>query len=465
MELYFKELRSFTLMRKREANEVALQTFLDLLLNVEEQMYVRVPETLLYGYADSAVLAFTGSKGVKTVPNATPQHLSDFLTLCSHHQNPTYRTPLCIARQESTTVVMDTLSVASLWHKCTSTNKKLILQRFILSSGGHQIIAHAKWKAGKTTAVTFCNKLPHFDQNTLMKFYGNVPVEERFLTSAADSVIVSNCPNLSQISETMDVLAYHLRRKFKSSSFSEVQEFLVEFVQDVDLNWFALRLISYELDRKPKVISKALLQRNRGLRSLPISTQSSPKKLRIVRKEPYPFKNLSFPVSPFELKQAMKQFSRRKRLRSSFMTTNQLKKSLSYKSFNTSVTISKVQIDEIAEDSARRKKEQMPPIFSFPTPKTPQKTLSATFIEEDGLGLMQCPMKDRVGIIREHIIRQNNSLYTRIHYQRELPENRILKEVYAKSMDKVVKEMEHLRSKARLARESLNLLKRDRSFT
>ena len=458
MEQYFDQLRSFKLMRKRDSDEAAMKTYLELLMNQEDPIQLRIPETLLLGYSASGpALMYTGSRGVKVVTNAGTQHVADFITLCTQGQSTAFRSPLCVARQETPTVIMDTLAVSSLWHKCVAAQKKLILQKFILSPGDRQTLAQAKWKSGVTSTLFFANKHPHCDQGSYMKLYNSVTAEERFLTAPMNSSIAPESANISQVQEMMDVIAFTLKRFFKASSFSEVEEFSVEFVQDVDLNWSAIRLLYYELDRKPRTISRSKLQRVQMSRSHATSMRASPKR-HAIKKDVYKGSALTFAVSPLELKQAVKMFDKRKRIRSSFMGSA-MKKSLS-KSLNTSVTLTKVQLEDDV-DMNTKKVEDMLPIFQFPTPKgNPHcKTLSASFIDDDGLGLLKCPMKDRITLIRDHIIRQNNSLYTRIHYQVELPEKRLMKEIYSNAVNKVVTEMERLRAKARVARESLNQMK------
>ena len=455
MELYLDQLHSFKLMRKRESHQSAWLTFVRLLLDLSTPLQVRVPETVLYGYAPMPQLVYTGSKGVRVLANATLQHLSDFTKLCGSGQGADFRTPLCVSRLEDTTsLVMDTLGVASLWHRSTTNKKPLALQRYILSPGGRQLVAQAKWKGGKTAVEVFAGKHPHFDKHSFIKLSTTTGLQERFLPAPDTWQTQSEGSNLDQLIDMMDVMAYHLRRYFSASNFSEVDEFCCAFVLDGMGNWFLLRLCYYELDRKPKSINKSILQRNLVSKSTPVSRSPSPKK---TRKEPPPGKCLTFEVSPFELKQAVKLFDHRSRLR---RQVSHVKKSVSTKSFNTSFTLTKLQLDEATEADPFKRPEEISPLFQFPTPKTPLqsglKRRTSPGLDDDGLRLMNCPLPDRISLIREHIVRQNNSLYTRIHYQGELPEKRFLREAYRSSMDRVLEEMDALMSKARLARASLD---------
>jgi hypothetical protein len=455
MELYLDQLHSFKLMRKHESHLPAWLTFARLLLDPGNPLQVRIPETLLYGYAPTPQLIYTGSKGIKVVSNATLQHLSDFTKLCGSGQGADFRTPLCVARQDgNTALVMDTLGVASLWHRSTMNKKQLALQRYILSPSGRQLVAQARWKAGKTRVEVFASKHPHFDRHSFMKLSTAVGIQERFLPTADTWQSQSECSNLDQLIDMMDVMAYHLRRYFSASNFSEVDEFCCAFVLDGTGNWYLLRICYYELDRKPKTLNKAMLQRTMVSKSTPVSRSPSPKK---TRKEPYPCKPLTFEVSPFELKQAVKFFDHRIRIR---RQVSHVKRSITTKSLNTSFTLTKLQLEEAMDPDQSKKGEEMLPIFQFPTPKTPLqsglKRRTSPGLDDDGLRLMNCPLPDRISLIREHIIRQNNSLYTRIHYQSELPEERFLREAYKSAMDKVLEEMETLVSKVKLARVSMN---------
>lgn len=456
MELYLDQLHSFKLMRKRVANSAAWLTFVSMLLDLNNPLMLRIPETMLYGYTPTPQLIYTGSKGVRVLQNALLQQLSDFIKLCGGGQNSDFRIPLCVARQEeNVSLVMDTLGVASLWHKCTTSKKQLALQRYILSPGGRQLVAQARWKIGKTTIEVFAAKHLHFDRHSFLKLSTSTGMQERFLPRADTWQPQSEGPNLDQLIDMMNGMALSLRRFFSSSNFSEVEEFCCEFVLDEMSNWYFLTLRYYELDRKPKDIKKAL-QRTHVTRSMPVSRDPSPKK---TRKEAY--KQLSFEVSPFELRQAVKMHDRHGRFRRQAST---IKRTRSSKILKSSVTLSKIQFDELSGDEAPKKQDEMLPIFQFPTPKTPMKPgerrkLTTLGVDDDGLRLMNCTIHDRISLIRDYIVRQNNSLYSRIHYQNELPEKRFLREAYRSAMDKVVDEMEKLVSKARVARVTLNQLR------
>jgi hypothetical protein len=75
----------------------------------------------------------------------------------------------------------------------------------------------------------------------------------------------------------------------------------------------------------------------------------------------------------------------------------------------------------------------MPPIFQFPTPRD----------DEDLNNVSTGP--ERIREIHEHIKRQNNSLFMRIHFQEELPQDRMVKEIVKHSVDSIARQFDQLR--------------------
>jgi hypothetical protein len=455
MEQYFDQLRNFALMRKRESDELALNTTIALLLDTESPLQVRIPEILLTGYhSKGPALLYTGSHGVKAICPATGQHLSDFMSLCGFAQRAEFRTPFCVAKQESAYLLMDTLAVSSLWHKCIAQAKKLILQKFILSQGDRQLLAHATWKSGLVSYLLFANKHPHCDQGTVIKLFSTISMDQRFLTAPIEGERIAKAPNLSQIDSMLQEIALRLKHHFRKGSFSEVVEFAAEFVLDIEGNWVLIRILYYDLNRKAQTISGKKLHRqmtrsNPGSRGA--STASSSKRPS-QRRPPTSFSSLVFPVSLLELKQISKQFRpHRQRTRSSFLMPN-LRSSVKTAHHSPSILSRTITAEEHEEEHTY---ESLLPIFQFPTPRRGR--------EPDDEGLMNCTVEERVGIIKKHIARQNNSLYMRIHYQNELPEHRMMKELYKGALDKAVSEMERLRVNAKAARESLAILKANKA--
>jgi len=451
MEQYFDQLRNFTLMKKRESDDLALSTTIALLLDTENPAQVRIPETLLTGYHSSGpALLYTGSRGVTAICPATGQHLSDFLSVCGFAQRAEFRTPFCLAKQDTAFVLMDTLAVSSLWHKCTAQGKKLILQKFILSQGKRQLLAHATWKSGTFSYLFFVNKHPHCDEGPYIKLISAITIEQRFLTVPTSSDKVTESPNTPQLDSMLQELALRLKHHFRKGSFSDLLEFAAGFVLDIEGNWVLIRLLYYDLNRKAKAMSGKKLHRqmtksNPGSRGA--STACSSKGPSQRRVTPTSFSALVFPVSPLELKQITKLYRHnRQHTRSSILrpSIRSSVKSTPHSSFlNRTITTEHLESEQ--------KHFNLLPIFQFPTPRRGR--------EPDDEGLMNCTVGERVGIVRKHIARQNNSLYMRIHYQNELPEQRMMKEIYKSTIDKAVTEMERLRVNARLARESFALLK------
>lgn len=452
MEQYFDQLRNFTLMRKRESHDLALNTTIALLLSTENPPQVRIPETLLTGYHSSGpALLYTGSRGVTAVCPATGQHLSDFLSVCGFAQRAEFRTPFCLAKQDTAFVLMDTLGVSSLWHKCTSQGKKLILQKFILSQGNRQLLAHATWKLGAVSYLLFANKHPHCDQGPFIKLISTVSIEQRFLTAPMEAERVTEAPNTVQMDSMLQELSFRLKHYFRKGSFSDVVEFGAEFVLDTEGNWVLIRLLYYDLNRKAQNISGKKLHRqmtksNPGSRGA--STATSSKRPSQRRPTPTSFSALVFPVSPLELKQITKLYRPNRQHSRSSMLRPSLRSSFKSAHHSPSILNRTVTAEHPEEE---QKHLNLLPIFQFPTPRRGRDA------EEEEL--MSCSVGERVGLIKKHIARQNNSLYMRIHYQNELPEHRMMKELYKNTIEKAVTEMERLRVNAKAARESLALLK------
>ena len=457
MEQYFEQLRNFSLMRKREGEKEVQITLIKLLLDSENPLHIRIPETLISGFPGfPAALLYTGSRGVKAIAPATSGHLSDFMNLCSTTQSTTFRVPLCIALYETAvSVMMDTLTVSSLWHRCTAQEKQLILRKYILSQGDRQLLCHSKWKRGVVTHFLFANKHPHCDSSPYIKLVSNVTLEERFLTTPMQADVVKEAKNTEQMTAMMEEIAEKLKHYYRKGSFSVVVEFEVEFVWDSEGNWVVLRLLYCELNRKAQAINQKQMHRqmtrsNPGSRG--VSTASSSKRLSRRRPVTQTSSFLVFPISPLELKQITKLYRPRQHLNRSTVFIPSTRQSIrSTKSLHHSPSILSKTAAPEDSDKTDNASTSLLPIFQFPTPRDGRK--------EEDLGIMRWDVEERLGMIRKHIIRQNNSLYMRIHYQNELPEQRLIKELYKNTMDKAITEMDRMRARAKVVKENMSKAK------
>eukprot|EP00359_Climacostomum_virens_P005645 CAMPEP_0204916018 /NCGR_PEP_ID=MMETSP1397-20131031/13926_1 /ASSEMBLY_ACC=CAM_ASM_000891 /TAXON_ID=49980 /ORGANISM="Climacostomum Climacostomum virens, Strain Stock W-24" /LENGTH=324 /DNA_ID=CAMNT_0052088335 /DNA_START=362 /DNA_END=1336 /DNA_ORIENTATION=+ len=108
----------------------------------------------------------------------------------------------------------------------------------------------------------------------------------------------------------------------------------------------------------------------------------------------------------------------------------------------------------------RTKLQEMPPLFSFPTPRFRPMTSETFLTVPKGMGfseytsssalpLMSYNYHERLAKIRDHIENQNNSLFARIHYCDEHPSIKHHREVIDNSISRVASMNDKVRARAK----------------
>ena len=439
MDSYLSQLQEFQMMRRKETGERAFLTFLSVISTADR--FLRIPETLIGGLGlKTPTLFYATPVGVKAVP-ATAQHLSDFVGLCSHHSGlSSLHPPLCVTWQNGLAVISDTLAVTSAWHKSIAGKKDIILQRFVASSGTHQKTFYVTWRPTGSLLLSSTSKvaLLAVRQKDLVVQSG---VEEVFLPRKERSV--PEAMGIEGLQGVITRLAEMFTKRFKGEHYSELEELVVQCIQDRSQQWVVLKVRSFQLGRKMKALGQLKLQtENFGqIRiNLKPNARRSSAKSKSIRFGLSPAivdvkRLIGLPVSAYEVKQALKNLhmSRARDVRTAPIDAKRRHLPSQPKSLQESESVAS--IDHFQD----KKIDDMPPIFQFPTPKTPA----------DADGLENMSEDKRFRAIREHIIRQNNSLFMRIHFQEELPEKRMLQDLFTSSMDRAVGDLETLRSRAR----------------
>lgn len=444
MDSYRSQWHEFQMMRRKEAGERAFRTFLQVISSSDR--FLRIPETLINGLGlKTSTLFYSTPAGVKAV-SASQQHISDFVGLCSHHSSlSSMHPPLCVTRQNGLSVMSDTLAITSAWHKAIAGKKDLILQRFVASIGTQQKSFYVTWRPAGCSAKCSTSKI-NFLAARQKDLIAQSVIEEVFLPRKEKAVLETQMPEGLQ--EVVLVLVEMFTKRFKGGHYSELEELVLQCIQDRSQQWIILTVRSFELGRKMTALGQLRLQtesfgqirtnlkpnarRSATTKSKSIKFGLSPAIVDVKRL-------LGLPVSAYEVRQAMKnlQRSRARDIRTApadAKSRNFLQ--LQQKSLQESESAASI---EYCQD---KKPDDMPPIFQFPTPKSPP----TADIES---GLEDIPEDKRFKAIREHILRQNNSLFMRIHFQEELPEKRMLQDLFTSSMDKAVVKLETLRTRAK----------------
>lgn len=439
MDSYLSQLHEFQMMRRKETGERAFLTFLHVVSTSDR--FLRIPETLIGGLGlKKPTLFYATPAGVKAVP-ASPQHLSDFVGLCSHHSGlSSLHPPLCVTWQNGLTAVSDTLAITSAWHKAIASKKDIILQRFVASSGTHQKTFYVTWRPTGSLLLSSTSKIALLAVRQKDLAAQNA-VEEVFLPRKERTV-----PEMGGIEGLQGVvtgLAEMFVKRFKGEHYSELEELVVQCIQDRSQQWVVLKVRSFQLGRKMKALGQLKLQtesfgqirinlkpnaRRSSAKAKSVQFGLSPAIVDVKRL-------IGLPVSAYEVREALKNLHRSRTRDIRTAPTNAKRRNFPTqpKSLQESESVASI------EHFQSKKTDDMPPIFQFPTPKTP--------VEADGLENM--PEEKRFRAIREHIVRQNNSLFMRIHFQEELPEKRMLQDLFTSSMDRAVGDLETLRSRAR----------------
>lgn len=410
------------LLRKKEAGETAWLAGLQLLLS-SEGTSLQIPDTLVAGWLGSpAVAVRTSPTGrLAVVRNVT----SDFITAFTAPQTAG-NFPLCVMRQTGTVLVSDSLAVTGAWHKSLVSGRMVFLQRYVVQPGTNSYLVRVVWKPSGVRIIRLTNKSPYHGRrlssisNLGMKIAQ--PPEERYLTRPENASMSSIAPD-PELTTQIALSIEQLKRTL--SQPRRLSEVTLEFTQDSSLRWLFLRVVSYEVAR---VIRHTLKPEERLRRS---ATAGLKGKMSI--------KRLSQAI--LSIKQVM----------GLEITSGDRKRVSNHTDFSRAVSTApaKAKRNHTHLDScslpAPTTHTDMPPIFQFPTPRDDEEAnLSAgpSCIQE----------------IHEHIRRQNNSLFMRIHFQEELPQDRMVKEIVRHSVDNIARQFDRLRLQG--SQERLKMLRK-----
>lgn len=408
-----------TVLRKKESGETAWLAGLQLLLG-SEGTTLQVPDTLVAGWLGSpAVAVRTSPTGrLAVVRNVA----SDFIAAFTAPQAGNF--PLCVMRQTGTVLVSDSLAVTGVWHKSLVSGRMVFLQRYVVQPGPNSYLARVVWKPSGVRVIRLTNKTPY--QGRRLSSISNLglkiplPAEERYLTrpeNASMSAILSDEELTAQVALSIEQLKKTLGQPRRLS------EVTLEFTQDFNLRWLFLRVVSYEMAR---VIRHVLKPDDRLRRS---ATAGLKGKMSI--------KRLSQAI--LSIKQVM----------GLEITSGDRKRVSNHTDFSRAVSTAPAKAKRNHQDycslPAPSMSADMPPIFQFPTPR-----------DDEEVNFSSGP--SRIQEIHEHIRRQNNSLFMRIHFQEELPQDRMVKEIVRNSVDSIARQFDRMRLQG--SQERLKLLRK-----
>ena len=442
MDSYLSQLHTFQMMRRKESEEKALVSFFRIVSKAES--FLRIPETLICGFGlREPTLFYSTASGIKGVA-ATAQNLSDFVGICTHHSNAaSIRPPLCLVKQDTKNFISDSLAISQTWHKAVAGRKDIILQRFIVSAGNYQRVVFVTWKPSGTIMLTSVSKVPLQASRQKDLSLANPPTtEDTFLPCREKAIPETQIPEA--LSSLVSLVADCFARHFEGEHYSELEEMVLECIQDRSQQWVVIKVKSFELGRKMKALGQLKMQ-TEVFGKINTNLKANERKNILARPKSVKFglspaivdvkRLIGLPVSPYEVQQALRNLkhSRDRGIQTAPHKAKRAHHRILAKSLQ--------EPEDLGNDDLtfEKRPEDMPPIFQFPTPKTPSDLQP---------GLETMPKDQRIGAIREHIVRQNNSLFMRIHFQEELPEKRLLQDLCSHSIDKAVTNLDTLRARA-----------------
>lgn len=411
-----------TVLRKKESGETAWLAGLQLLLS-SEGTALHIPDTLVAGWLDTPAVALrTGPTGRLVIQRNIGSNLISSFTA----PQPVAHFPLCVMRQGATAILPDTLAVTSLWHKSLVAGRMVFIQRYVAQPGTNSFLVRVVWKPSGVRVIRLTNKVPYLarrlsGQVSLLVKSARL-IEERYLTRPEGASMSSQDPDSGLMTQITLCIAQLKTTLDQPRRLSEVT---LEFTQDLSLQWTFLRVVSYEIARP---IRHNLHFGKRLQRS---ATAGLKGKMSI--------KRLSQAI--LSIKQVM----------GLEITSGDRKRVSNHTDFSRSVSTAPAKakrfgaLEPNASLPGPEAVGRMPPIFQFPTPK-----------DEDDLPSAAGPnLKE----IREHIKRQNNSLFMRIHFQEELPQERMVKDIVRHSVENITQKFDRLRQLG--SQERLRLTRKD----
>lgn len=430
-------LSDSSFIRKQTSGEQAWASFLSLLFKFIDRARLRVPETLVFGWgAKKPVLLYTDETGVlRGEREVSLGFVTTFLTYCSKED----QYPLCVGRQLNTFAVNDAKTAMTLWHKNVAVSRAIYLQRYVSQRRPAASLVRVLWKPQGVQFVTLTNIIPYAGairrRSVIALGRIAVSVEDRVFTRAEQASMSTEITRKRELESAIQTLANMYKSELKDQH-TQLSELVAEFIQE-NSHWFLIRVVSYEISKSlgssvPELTHQGLRMRNRSWNDGQYQHLS--------------IKRMSETI--LSLKQSLGMAitqEDRQRLASYTDFSVKLRKPLprlnrqKTRNLTDDHNKSDYLIHEPSLPAFHSQSSSMPPLFQFPTPR-----------ENESFHIPQ------VEEIKEHIRRQNNSLYTRIHYQEPMQNQNLVSECVKRSISFGAGEFDRLRE---LGIEGRDLLK------
>lgn len=437
-------------------DQEAFGTFYQLLCCSKETWQLLLPETIVWGWGiDVPSLLFTNEEGrLSVIENINSEQLQSFLMVCRKHQQvSSSASPACVARtQQGTSLVFDTKAAMCLWHRNQVEGSPIMLQRYVASDESCSKVTRVHWTHLKTEKTILESpisqqeepsrdkmlsrlKTSAFMVKTMLKRPSRASAHDdpRFLlkfASAKKTYDNSKVPELdAQLSVLFSILR-HQERKLEAN----LMVLVANFVKSRDGLWYLIN-VEHLLFSKHTQLQIKEVKPNSAVhsryRETPSKSQTAPRGKR--------------PLRPNSRKPTIRQLAERtKRIPSSSPSSSSNKGDL---------------------NSLHIKLKEMPPLFTFPTPRirpvtsetfltVPKDLGFSDYVMTSTLPLMSYNFDERLLKIREHIERQNNSLFARIHYCEEHASTKQHRDAVGNSISRVARIYDKVRARAKLLSQS-----------
>lgn len=384
-----------TLVRKQTTGEQAWVSLLSLLSKFIDRVKLKVPETLVFGWmVKKPLMLYSDDSGVlRGRRDVSLGYVTDFLTYCVKEDH----CPLCVARQTCSFAVTDSKSAMTLWHKNVAVSRPIFLQRYVTQHFSASTLTRAHWKPQSTHFLTLTNLVPYTGpvrrRSVIALGRLAVTLEDKTFTREAQASISEEVTYKRELQHSVDTLVNMYKSEF-NDAHTQLSELVAEFIQETD-NWFLIRVVSFELAKNlgstvPELTRQRLRMRQRSW------NDGQYKHLSIKRMSETILsikQSLGMSITPED----------RQRLASYTDFAKKLRTPLPHLVRRQNTRIRDETPTYLMHESSPLLPHSlsiMPPLFQFPTPRD-NESFHIPRVEE----------------IKEHIKRQNNSLYTRIHYQ------------------------------------------------
>jgi hypothetical protein len=463
MEL-FSQLRLSDARSIKLNDHESFSTFYGILGSLREPAQLRVPETIVWGWGIKAPsLLFTNDEGyVHIVENINSEHLQNFLTVCRRHQQKfVFSTPVCIARTEQgTSLVYDTKIAMCLWHRNQIEGTPIMLQRYLISDLNYSKVTRVHWTHLKTQKTVLESRFIMTDESqqlkpsivrlrtnalTIATSLKKIPKQvlacddPRFIVKLTNAKKTYDESKIPEIDSQLHVL-FNILKPYEKKLEATLLELVANFVRGLDEQWYFInpeylmfsKHSQLQLSKKRLRIGSSIPSRYRERLSKSKTAEGSRRPVRKATK-----KLTIAPCAP-EVKRSK-------------MTAPSPSSSSTFKGDT---------------PCNRTRLKEMPPLFSFPTPRHRPATTSETFLTvpkdmgfsdysmSSALPLMSYSYHERLQKIRDFIANQNNSLYARIHYCDEHPSTKQHRDAIDRSMSKIAATCDRVRVQAKLLAKS-----------